>query len=106
MFDFSFAELLVCFVVALVVLGPEKLPGIARALGRWTGQARVYLRNLTSELERETQAGEFRKQVDEVRQAFQEPAQAVQDAARKLADTASSASSPAAGTQGGGPPKP
>ena len=54
MFEIGFSELLLCFVVALVVLGPEKLPIVARTLGRWTGRAKMYVRNLTSELERET----------------------------------------------------
>ena len=40
MFDVGFAELLLCFVVALVVLGPQKLPELARTLGRWTARAR------------------------------------------------------------------
>ena len=51
MLDFSFSELLLCFVVALVVLGPERMPALARTVGRWTGKARVYMRNLTAELE-------------------------------------------------------
>ena len=42
MFDISFGELALCFVVALVVLGPEKLPKVARTVGRWAGQARGY----------------------------------------------------------------
>ncbi|MBI3171399.1 MAG: twin-arginine translocase subunit TatB, partial [Hydrocarboniphaga effusa] len=47
MFEIGFSELLLCFVVALVVLGPQKLPVVARTLGRWTGRARMYVRNLT-----------------------------------------------------------
>lgn len=59
MFDFSLTELALCFVVALVVIGPQKLPAVARTLGRWTGQARVYMRKLSSELERETGSTEI-----------------------------------------------
>lgn len=54
MFDVGFSELVVCFLVALVVLGPQRLPEVARTLGRWTGRARSYVRTLTAELERET----------------------------------------------------
>src|SRR3546814_4797888 len=53
MFDIGFSELLLCFLVTLVVLGPERLPKVARTVGRWTGQAKSYLRNLTAELDRE-----------------------------------------------------
>lgn len=65
MFDIGFGELFLCFVVALVVLGPERLPKVARMAGRWTGQARSYMRNLSSELERETNAADLKKRLEE-----------------------------------------
>lgn len=65
MFDIGFGELFLCFVVALVVLGPERLPKVARMAGRWTGQARAYMRNLSTELERETHAAEIKKRLEE-----------------------------------------
>ena len=65
MFDIGFGELFLCFVVALVVLGPERLPKVARMAGRWTGQARAYMRNLSTELERETQAADIKKRLEE-----------------------------------------
>lgn len=76
MFDISFSELALCFVVALVVLGPERLPKVARTVGRWAGQARGYMRNLTSELEKETQ-------IIELRQQLKEAEASVRDAARE-----------------------
>ena len=69
MFDIGFGELFLCFVVALVVLGPERLPKVARLAGRWTGQARAYMRNLSTELERETHAAEIKKQLEEANRA-------------------------------------
>lgn len=84
MFDISFTELALCFVVALVVLGPERLPKVARTLGRWSGQARAYMRNLTSELERETQVGEIRRQLQEAQQALRNSQASVEQSARKL----------------------
>jgi len=85
MLDFSFSELVLCFVVALVVLGPERLPGVARTLGRWTGRARVYLRNLSSELERETQVAELKRQLEDAQRILREQSQAVHEQARQLA---------------------
>jgi sec-independent protein translocase protein TatB len=72
MFDISFSELLLCFIVALVVLGPERMPGLARGLGRWTGQARSYMRNLTAELERESQVAEIKRQVTDAQRILRE----------------------------------
>jgi len=65
MFDIGLGELFLCFVVALVVLGPERLPKVARMAGRWTGQARSYMRNLSAELERETHAADIRRRLEE-----------------------------------------
>ena len=72
MLDISFSELLMCFLVALVVLGPEKLPRVARGIGRWTGQAKAYMRNLSAELDRESHASDLRKQMDDARRIFNE----------------------------------
>ncbi|MCX7060259.1 MAG: Sec-independent protein translocase protein TatB [Nevskia sp.] len=72
MLDISFSELLVCFLVALVVLGPEKLPRVARGIGRWTGQAKAYMRNLSAELDRESHASDLRKQMEDARRIFHE----------------------------------
>lgn len=90
MFDVGFSELLLCFVVALVVLGPQKLPAVARALGRWTARARSYVRNLSNELERETGGtGGLKRDLDAAARAFREGADAVKSDLRKLGDAAS-----------------
>lgn len=84
MFDVGFSEVVVCFLVALVVLGPERLPGVARAVGRWTGQAKSYLRNLSAELERETQVGELKKQLEEAKNALHEQSSAIESSVKHL----------------------
>ncbi len=53
MFDFSFAEILIIFVLALIVLGPEKLPTVVRRVGRWVGRARAMARQFQEQLEEE-----------------------------------------------------
>ncbi|MGH8462037.1 MAG: Sec-independent protein translocase protein TatB [Stenotrophobium sp.] len=85
MFDISFPEIALCLVVALVVLGPERLPVVARTLGRWVGHARSYMRNLSAELERETQVSDLKRQLDEARRALTEHVSAGEDAMRKFA---------------------
>jgi sec-independent protein translocase protein TatB len=67
MFDIGFFELLVIFVIALLVLGPERLPRVARQIGYWSGRARSAFNNLRYELEREAHNQDmqekFRKQM-------------------------------------------
>lgn len=63
MFDFSFPELLVCFVVALVVLGPTRLPGLVRKVGRWVGKARSMAREFRDQLEQEVNVEELNRSV-------------------------------------------
>ena len=93
MFEIGFSELLLCFVVALVVLGPQKLPAVARTLGRWTGRARSYVRNLSSELERET-GSSLKRDLDDAARAFREGADSVRDDLRKLGDTTDKSGEP------------
>ncbi|MGH8400806.1 MAG: Sec-independent protein translocase protein TatB [Gammaproteobacteria bacterium] len=61
MLEGSFWELALIFVLALIVFGPERLPGLARTMGLWIGRARAVLRNLSDQLERELAADEMRK---------------------------------------------
>ena len=63
MFDIGFIELLVCGVIALLVLGPERLPTAARTAGRWIGRTRRMVSQFTSELDRQLQAEELREQL-------------------------------------------
>jgi sec-independent protein translocase protein TatB len=53
MFDIGFSEILVIFILALIVLGPEKLPRVVREVGRWVGRARAMARQFQDQLEEE-----------------------------------------------------
>lgn len=53
MLDIGFSEILVIFVLALIVLGPERLPGVVRKVGRWVGRARAMARQFQDQLEEE-----------------------------------------------------
>ena len=53
MFDVGFWELLFVLTLALLVLGPDKLPGAVSSVGRWLGRARVLARGLKMQIERE-----------------------------------------------------
>jgi sec-independent protein translocase protein TatB len=61
MFEVGFTELLVIFVLALVVLGPEKLPRLAQQVGRWIGRARAMAKQFREQLEDEVNIADMKK---------------------------------------------
>src|SRR5438270_9803113 len=61
MFEGRFSELLIIFVLALIVLGPEKLPRVVTEIGRWMGRARAMARQFREQLEEEVQLEQARK---------------------------------------------
>lgn len=63
MFDIGFSELLVCLVVALVVIGPERLPETVRTAGLWIGRLKRSLRDTRNEIERQIGADDIRRQL-------------------------------------------
>ena len=64
MFDIGFIELLVIGVVGLVVIGPERLPGVASKLGRWVGRARHFAGTVKRDIDREIRQEEIRQALD------------------------------------------
>jgi len=80
MFDIGFSELVVIALVALVVLGPERLPKAARFAGLWVRRARAHWYAVKSELEQELAADELRRSLRETREALQEARGALADA--------------------------
>lgn len=65
MLDVGFSELVMVFLVALLVFGPERLPKMAYQLGTWFRQLRGFVQNARDELERELQISELRRQLRE-----------------------------------------
>lgn len=61
MFEIGFMELVMVAVVALVVVGPERLPGLARTVGAWAGRARGFLNNVKADIDRELKAEELKR---------------------------------------------
>lgn len=92
MFDVGFSELILMAIVALVVLGPEKLPHAARVAGAWIGRIKRMVGNMQAEIEREVSAQEMRerlqKEIDAVRDAGEDLniQQPFQEAATRLQD--------------------
>jgi len=65
MFDIGFWELAVIGVVALLVVGPERLPGLARTTGLWVGRARRFVSGVKADIDREIAADELKKALAE-----------------------------------------
>lgn len=63
MFDIGFIELLICGIIALLILGPERLPTAARAAGRWVGNAKRMVNQFSGELDRQLKADELREEL-------------------------------------------
>jgi Tat protein translocase TatB subunit len=78
MFEVGFTEIVLILGLALIVLGPEKLPGLAQKIGRWTGRARSMARQLHAQLEHEVTLDELSKS---------KPMQTTQDSADSAAAT-------------------
>ena len=92
MFELSFGKMMIIAVVALIVLGPEKLPKVARTLGHLLGRARSYANQVKQDIDREMQMDELKK----LQQAAQDAAKSfettVNEAGRSVEQEASSAS--------------
>ena len=71
MFDIAFSELLIIGVVALIVLGPERLPKVARTVGALLGRLNRYVADVKGDIDREMRLEELRKLQDEMKTSAQ-----------------------------------
>lgn len=69
MFDIGFSEMMVIALVALIVIGPERLPRVARTLGHLAGRLQRYVADVKADINREVELEELRKMKDSVQQA-------------------------------------
>jgi len=70
MFDVGFWELTVIALVALVVIGPERLPKVARTVGLWLGRGRRFVAGVKADIDKEIRAEELKEILDkQIRQA-------------------------------------
>ena len=90
MFELSFGKMMIIAVVALIVLGPEKLPKVARTIGHLLGRARTYANTVKQDIDREMQMDELRKLQQQAQEAARSFETAVSDAGRSVEQEASS----------------
>ncbi|WP_426116058.1 Sec-independent protein translocase protein TatB [Pseudomonas sp. DSP3-2-2] len=93
MFGISFSELLLVGLVALLVLGPERLPGAARTAGLWVGRLKRSFNAIKQEVEREIGADEIRRQL------HNEHILSLEQEARKIMSPQPAAAAPAAAVE-------
>ena len=65
MFDIGFLELAIIAVIALLVVGPEKLPGLARTAGIWVGRARRFISQVKTDIDKEINVAEIKRSIEE-----------------------------------------
>jgi sec-independent protein translocase protein TatB len=85
MFDIGFSELLVIAVVALIVIGPERLPKVARTAGHMLGRLQRYVNDVKADINREMELDELRK----VQSTFQDAARSIEDSVRSVEQSVS-----------------
>ena len=84
MFDVGFSEMMVIAVVALIVIGPERLPKVARTLGHLWGRAQRYVNGVKADIARDMAVEEFRQ----LQQQVQQEAGNVEQSVQQLTQTA------------------
>ena len=89
MLDVGFSEILLTSAIALIVLGPERLPKVARQVGNWMGRARALARQLSEQLEREVSAEELLKTQTKLK-----PGADLDSASRSIAPPAAASAPP------------
>jgi sec-independent protein translocase protein TatB len=87
MFDVSFSELMVIAVIALLVIGPEKLPKVARTLGALTGRMQKYLAQIKEEVNREARFEELQQLQQEIKEAANKTQASIQSNLQSVAET-------------------
>lgn len=84
MFDVSFSELLIIAIVALLVIGPEKLPKVARTVGAFTGRMQRYMTQIKEEVNREMRFEELKKLQQEIQQSVESTQTGISEQAAEI----------------------
>ena len=87
MFDIGFTELLVIGVVALLVIGPERLPKVARTAGQWLGRLNRYVSQVKQDINRDMQLEELRKMQQQMQDTAQKYEIMATDMGRQAEET-------------------
>ena len=103
MFDIGFSELLVIAVVALIVIGPERLPKVARTAGHLFGRLQRYVNDVKADIQREMQLDELKKLRSQFEDAARSVEQSVNEVDRELQSVGDDLNRSIAGATEGAP---
>lgn len=84
MFEIGFAEMMVVAVVALLVIGPEKLPKVARDLGKLVSRAKLYFNSMKTDMSREIRMEELLKIQERVQQQYNLAQEAITNTSKSV----------------------
>ena len=84
MFDMGFTEMMLIGIVALVVIGPEKLPGVARTAGKYFARLRNFMTNVRADVESELKADELREMFEAQQKELQSLKEVVGDVGKDI----------------------
>ena len=90
MFDVGFAEVMIIGVVALIVIGPERLPDVARKVGRWVAKIQRFVKGVRSDVSRELESGELKALIGDQKSQINELRGMVKDAQKDIQKSTSS----------------
>lgn len=82
MFDVGFSELVVIALVALIVIGPERLPRVARTVGALLGRAQRYVNDVKADIQREVDLSELKS----IKDTFQDAAKSVEQSVTQVGE--------------------
>lgn len=88
MFDIGFTELVLIGIVALIVIGPERLPAVAKTAGQWIAKVQRFVRGVKSDLASELDSGDLKKLIGDQREQIDELRSLVSTASKDFHSTA------------------
>jgi len=89
-FDVGFTEILLIGIVSLVVIGPERLPTVARTAGQWIGKLQRFVKGVKTDLASELESGDLKKLIGDQREQINELRDMVSSAQKDLQSTTQS----------------
>jgi sec-independent protein translocase protein TatB len=87
-FDVGFTEVILIGVVALIVVGPERLPAVAASVGRWVGKMQRFIRGVKSDFASEMESGDLKRLLGDQREQIDELREIVKSTQKDLTSTA------------------
>jgi sec-independent protein translocase protein TatB len=105
MFDIGFLELIIVCLVALLVVGPERLPKLAYTAGKWIGKGRAMIGSVKAEIDREMKVDELNKILEEQKKLINPLEEVIEETGDSLKQATETEEKPGADQETGETPK-